>query len=414
MIMQHLFKKYLKLFGGINMKSNNNFYGKINEKDYKYFMNILSQLKSTTIEENIEQVSEILDDEFWHKVFIQNDEKEFDGSIKLILDKDDDLYSDSNIAKTLESFGTFILSADKKKDNPDWIRTFNHHEIEKKGINELNFVQHLEETLGRTNSEFVISNVNYNYKLKREFDMTTKDLAEINELFGDEYPIIRGYYNLYLDARKQLKKLNDLSKERGLTQEEKAQKRMWTNSVKTYKEDILESMKQLVQPLKFKAPLPDSGCPSWDEFDEKDEEHIRYALKISKDNIDISSDLYSIVMDLDKTISLCIEDYEFTDTQLKVLELYRDNATQEEIAKELGIKQQVVNKHINAICKIISEKNWEIYEDWYYLEIAKGTYKKCKCCGEVKLISRFDKDAKGAMGVKATCKKCRKAKKANK
>ena len=48
----------------------------------------------------------------------------------------------------------------------------------------------------------------------------------------------------------------------------------------------------------------------------------------------------------------------------------------------------------------------EDYEDWYYLNIRKGQYKKCSRCGEIKLISQFNKEPKGKDGYKKHCKKC--------
>jgi formylmethanofuran dehydrogenase subunit E len=35
-------------------------------------------------------------------------------------------------------------------------------------------------------------------------------------------------------------------------------------------------------------------------------------------------------------------------------------------------------------------------------------YKQCSKCGEIKLVQRFDKDAKGKDGYKNICKICRK------
>ena len=42
----------------------------------------------------------------------------------------------------------------------------------------------------------------------------------------------------------------------------------------------------------------------------------------------------------------------------------------------------------------IVEKIVQVYEeqleDWYYLNINKGKYKKCNKCGEIKLINKKD------------------------
>ena len=66
----------------------------------------------------------------------------------------------------------------------------------------------------------------------------------------------------------------------------------------------------------------------------------------------------------------------------------------------------MINKHIDLIVNKIVNKNWDLYEEWYYLNICKGTYKKCSKCNEIKLTSQFDKN--GSRGYKSMCKQCRK------
>ena len=61
---------------------------------------------------------------------------------------------------------------------------------------------------------------------------------------------------------------------------------------------------------------------------------------------------------------------------------------------------------MDTIINMIIKQYEEDYEDWYYLNIRKGNYKKCNRCGEIKLVSRFDKN--GKKGLLSICKKCRK------
>jgi uncharacterized protein (DUF983 family) len=64
----------------------------------------------------------------------------------------------------------------------------------------------------------------------------------------------------------------------------------------------------------------------------------------------------------------------------------------------LNVTQQMIYKQIDVISsKIVAVAEEEI-EDWYYLNIAKGTYRKCPKCGKVKLASRFNNKNK--------CKEC--------
>ena len=76
------------------------------------------------------------------------------------------------------------------------------------------------------------------------------------------------------------------------------------------------------------------------------------------------------------------------------------------IAKNLNIKPQTVTGSLNSAIDLIIKQYEEDYENWYYLNIRKGEYKRCSRCGEVKLTSQFDK--KGKQGYQSRCKKCRK------
>lgn len=63
------------------------------------------------------------------------------------------------------------------------------------------------------------------------------------------------------------------------------------------------------------------------------------------------------------------------------------------------------------IPKKIAETHRAIYEDWYYLNIEKGNYKKCSGpCGQIKLRTEhnFRKDGKAKDGLCNVCKECRK------
>lgn len=50
----------------------------------------------------------------------------------------------------------------------------------------------------------------------------------------------------------------------------------------------------------------------------------------------------------------------------------------------------------------------EMYEEeFYYMYISKGKYKKCSKCGEIKLVQRFAKDGSRKDGYDPRCKKCK-------
>lgn len=440
--------------------NNNNFYGKINGmtasdlvKNMNYELN--------TINDRIEFVkSRLLIDEingvqfpipYLEQVFMQEDpnmsgkdglfyvsdidkhmtldelekwcddnEKQYEkylgkGKIKLILNKKDSLYSDSNIARILESLGTYILILDKKKDNEEYIKVYHSEELFKRALKEERLINKIALNMNEAmyakgthdeNVEFAILSIPKNFKKEKKF--TKKDdnsLEKLDKKYGDKYPGFRDYYNSYKHFKKLAYELthdNDGNVIK-LNKEQERRKKLLYKHIKGLKEDMFDYLNAKMRPIMMKSPLKDSGTPSWDMYDELDKGHIKALLSFT-DRIDLQDDLSVIIRDLNNTISEC----EFTDIQWNVLKLLRQDKIQEDIGYILNISQQMVNTHINAIVNKIYNKNLEKYTDWYYLNIVKGAYKKCSKCGEVKIIQQFNKEPKGILGVKSQCKQCQK------
>ena len=97
---------------------------------------------------------------------------------------------------------------------------------------------------------------------------------------------------------------------------------------------------------------------------------------------------------------------ELSDRDLYIIEGMQFNVSKEKIGKELGITGDAVGKTINRICSNIAKSFYEDHMDLYFLNESKGKYKKCSRCGEIKLISQFNKEPKGKDGYKKHCKKC--------
>ena len=141
------------------------------------------------------------------------------------------------------------------------------------------------------------------------------------------------------------------------------------------KKDIIEVKKQLQMPIIWKAPLKDNGGADYDELDMFDKNVVKELLQVHK-QVDLQDDLSCILVDLDNLIN----NVEFTKRQYEVLELWRNGLTIENISKELHVKENTVSITLNrAIDSIIKQYEKE-YEEWYYLNIRKGTYKKCSKC----------------------------------
>ena len=111
----------------------NNFYGKINGKSILDYQIDKDKYKLETIEERIEYIKELLNvtyingiefpDDFWEEIFEQKDNKT--SHINLTPNNDTDLYSDSNVCKVLESFGTYILQPDKEYRKKNKLKIYN-------------------------------------------------------------------------------------------------------------------------------------------------------------------------------------------------------------------------------------------------------------------------------------------------
>lgn len=399
--------------------NNNNFNGKLEGKGAYEYYQAIKGLRKQNAKETIEFIREIIGSEFindrefvhpfFEKVFIQDGERnEWEGGIKLLLSTSDSLYSDSNIAKLLECMGTMIIESERKRDNPDkYIKVFKSSEMFAKAIDEQNALSQIvnsssdgkyAKTMGRDDM-FVLAN-QMNYKMeKRRVKLNDKDLEELDKEFGCKYPVVHDYYITYLQYKEEIEKYRNMIKEgKVFSNVEKYKYKNAKKHVKTLKNDFLDAIEKKERPIVFKAPLPDEGNPEWDVFDETDPEHIKAALRINRGN-DMQDELSVIIRDLETTVNQC----KWTDRQKRILELLKTDMSLSQIAEEVNLNSSDFNKEYNRMCKRIVDKNYEKIEDWYYLNIRYGNYKKCNKCKEVKLISKFNK--KGDR-LQPNCKNC--------
>ncbi len=90
--------------------------------------------------------------------------------------------------------------------------------------------------------------------------------------------------------------------------------------------------------------------------------------------------------------------------------------------KNEKIRQNLIEKHKityseeyisslwkNKIPKMIAEQCEQDYLEWYYTEKEKGQWKKCSCCGQIKLANHhfFSKNSTSKDGFYSICKMCR-------
>lgn len=181
----------------------------------------------------------------------------------------------------------------------------------------------------------------------------------------------------------------------------------------------------------YRKPIVSSAYPSfthvnveWAErVDFKDWNHIAALLKnydrLKTDMSDrVESDMYWILIDLERLIAHTIEDdYE---VYYNIIVNRLEGATNEEIQNELlrvygkTYSTEYISLLFNKkIPKLIASKAEELELEWHFTHKEKGDWKKCNRCGQFKLRNHiffsFNKSSKDRFY--SICKKCRNKKK---
>lgn len=338
---------------------------------------------------------EFCNDSFWREVWDT-------GICKTDLNKTDFLWSETNIATTLESMGTYLLAMDNDETKEQYKIYKKEEDFKAALAKEKRAIDRFGDNISLDrNNEFKILIPNGNYKLDPKPSISKKDLKK--------YPPLQDYQN-YLDylskiikSDEEKKKLIEILKAKGVSRYSDESK-LWgflVNAIGEVKKDMIKTKELLEQPIVWKQPLKDSGYKSYEELDMFDKTHVLELLRVhrSMEIVDFQDDLNCILFDLSKLISEC----KFTDTQREVLNMYSRGMTQEKIANELNVTQQAVNQHLNSVINKIINKYEENYTNWYYLNICKGEYKTCSKCGDIKLVQQFSKNGDR---LRSQCKQC--------
>jgi hypothetical protein len=176
------------------------------------------------------------------------------------------------------------------------------------------------------------------------------------------------------------------------------------NSIEIDK-DIITLYKMYKGFIYFKQPLKETTEPSYEYFDFDDINQIMALLKFKSEgnfDTDIGCLLYYL--------NCIIKNTKLTKVERNILNCYRSSdISLEDIAKEFKVSRQYIGDRLLNICKKISEQYWLDYEDWYYTYIVKGKYKKCSCCGQIKLANEnyFGINKRNKDGLSNVCKECR-------
>ena len=382
------------------LDNNNHFYGKINGKSIGSFLKFNYNLN--TCEERIDFVNEVLEMykvdgvEFYNEYFdeVYDQDRKF-GKIDIVIGKDKSQYTESNIASALEMIANYILAVDEKDKGINY-KIYTSEELFNRACREYNVINSVAKANGGLDMNygenileaFPIFQLPKNFKKVKDLKVEKKDL--------EKYPPMKDYTDFYEYLKEESKRLWNT---KGLSKEDMVRRSKIKRILPEIKKDIIEVKKQLQMPIIWKAPLKDNGSADYDELDMFDKNVVKVLLQVHK-QVDLQDDLSCILVDLDNLIN----NIKFTERQYEVLELWRNGLTIENISKELHVKENTVSITLNrAIDSIIKQYEKE-YEEWYYLNIRKGTYKKCSKCGEVKLISQFSKNGNRLRG---NCKDCK-------
>ena len=332
---------------------------------------------------------EFSNEEFWNEVWDM-------GVCKANINTDESLWSETNVCLTLESMANYLL-AKHTKEKRDNIKIYDSYELFKRAIQEQEAIRKYGES---EEDGMIVFRQKKNYKLDPKPSVTSKDKSRFKEI--NDYDNYKHYLMALRDSRELREELADK-----LNLDNKIKIKSSSDIYKfllrhlpLVSDDMLNVKLQRERAIKWKSPLKDMGNEiDWDNLDMFDEEHVKALLAVPKD-MEVASDMYM-------TRDMLVEKANLTDVQMQILQLWQKDKTFQSIANTLGMSHSNVKKHLDKIVtKVINQYEKEYEENHYYLNLVKGTYKKCSCCGKVKLISRFGNDSKGYLGKKSKCKDC--------
>lgn len=143
-------------------------------------------------------------------------------------------------------------------------------------------------------------------------------------------------------------------------------------------------------------------------FDLLLDDYDRHSMSSNCDLIHMLDDMICIYSDLDKLI----KDANFSEYQIKILNMYMWDFTEEDIAKSLNVEQQTINRAIDNMCEVLCRLNYQNWKlDYAYWSLVKvnTNFKQCTKCNEWLPATEeyFSPHEKGQYYLHPYCKKCR-------
>lgn len=368
------------------------FNSEINGKDINYFRSKLDySLKE--YQERKDIVDEIMEEfEPWYAEYIDNYYKF--SPISDPNSSDSMLAEDNNVFKFIEQCASYLIYVDYDGSflKNRRMKDLSHREIAV-GSNEIVMLQ------GGIGD-----------------DMVAQSRRDANSLAEQDVEVNRKNYKLSIEQKifssdyddedlHMLKSYKDLKDELNRKKKEGTINNYYANVHIGYiNHDMLMIKDQVKRTIYFKAPLPDAG--GYDELDclyLNDKEHARALLRMPP-TLSLDHWMGHTVRAFNSILNKC----KLTDDEkivIDYLRVYYDE-TDNAIAGRIGIHPQLMAHTQSVIVSKYLDMYWKTYEDWYYLNIRKGKYKKCKGCGKILLTARYWEHRATKDGLRGKCIDC--------
>ena len=404
------------------MLTDGRFKGKINGKeltDYKKLINwnIDDEDKRLELIKEMFNLDEIgSNDEFWKEIWDC-------GVCKSNLNTTDARWEETNIAKFLETVGTyFVYGYDKKEKKrkkdlelfesmtqDDIVTDKNYRLAPPDKIGKSDFK--MRELFAGTYEEYVekVSKTRYEIKSKDSWERIKHNEEEKIKLLTDAQRNLdilnKQMWNLKRNVVLQYNKVEEVFCN-GKTRGTNVTLYHLRNNIKDVKDYMIMCKLSYTNRVMIKPDKCKTSYNVLEKVDYLDPTHIRAMLSLGRMKLDPSKNIAIIAYDINKKIKDMYSNGELSDRDMYIIEGLQYNVPYETLAKELNIKSNNMQIHVDKICNNIVKSFYTDHMDLYFLNESRGKYKTCSKCGEVKLINQFDKN--GKRGLYPSCKKCRK------
>lgn len=391
----------------------NNFVGKLAGKTLYDFRTAIDY-KIEGVDDRLKHLHSALEDDRFFKEYFDgaNGYYNFAPNNGNVFDKKTALAEDINVCATLEAMGSYLIFEDSRQQKASEKREQREQRMwsldlikEKKDSDHIDF-EPIQKKSRRNNTEATAYN---------------KRIREVEQGMEDRIADI-GYIKNLVDA---IEKVNS----KVLAYKEAAiigAKVPFDSKTYYYYSRVLGELRDNLKLAKAAAwkvieITPSGGKPvgiNWDENepDFMEVQHVKAFMQSYMElkdatQIDNQSDLKWIIYDFE----VLVGQTELTERERRLYhhaieEGFEDAKVAAEITHEfrVGYSRNNVARDLSAIAKKIAQQAFKNYENWYYTQVAKGTYKKCTECGSILLCTDtyYAKDSKGLHGVKSKCKGC--------